>query len=157
MHTGTVTRWWTANGQGIGIQAGAEDTDRKYLFDEEIVILFQGPFVCLGEAHAQLLGGVGLVELQRNHRKLEPAKQPQKRLSGGVDLLCDLGFKHSLEGFGIVGVRSKSCTNLRDIPVQVCLNRPKGGRTEDVCGTNDGEASEGYAQRQRMERAYRTS
>lgn len=133
MHTGTVTRRWTTNGQGIEAEAGG--TDRKYSFDDEIVILFQRPFICLGEARGQLLVGVGLVELQSNHRKFEPAEQPQKRLSGSCDLLCGLGFEHSLEGFGIDGVGRKPCANLLDIPAQVCLNSRKGRRTEDVCGT----------------------
>ena len=56
-----MTRWWTANGQDI--EAEAEHTDHSYPPDDDIVILFQRPVVCLGETLADLLAGVGLVEL----------------------------------------------------------------------------------------------
>jgi len=131
VRTGIVARWCTANVQGIEVEC----TDRKYSPDDEIVMLSQRPVVCLGEARAQLLGGVGLVELKRNHRKLESAEQPHKGLSGRDDLLYALGFEHCLESFGIDRVGSKPCSNLFDISVQVLDDRPKGCRTEDVCGT----------------------
>ena len=83
----------------------------------------------------QLLGRVSLVELERNHRKLKPAEQPQQRLRSGMDPLCCFGLEHFLEGFGIGRVSSKPCTDLLDIAVHVRLDGRKGRRTEDVCGT----------------------
>lgn len=97
--------------------------------------LFQRAVIRLGEARLQLLGGVSLVELERNHRELKPAKQPQKPLSGLMDPLFGFGLQHSLEGFGIDRVGSKPCTNLLDISVQVRLDSRKGCRAEDVCET----------------------
>lgn len=62
---GTVTRLVYSKYACAGKQRSreAEYTDRKDSLDDEIVIRFQRPFVSLGEAHVQLLGGVGLVEL----------------------------------------------------------------------------------------------
>ena len=108
-------------------------TDRKEFFDDEIVKLFQRRVIRLGEARLQLLGGVSLVELERNHCELKPAKQPQKRLSGLMDPLFGFGLQHSLKGFGIDRVGSKPCTNLLDISVQVRLDSRKGCRAEDIC------------------------
>jgi hypothetical protein len=122
---------YTVNAQGIEVEC----TDRKDSLDDERMILLQRPVVRLGEAHAQLLGGVGLVELERDHSKLKPAEQPHKRLSGRLDHLVSFSFEHSLEGFGIDGVGSKPCTNLLDVPIQVRFDRPKGRGTEEVCGT----------------------
>ena len=110
-------------------------TDRKDSLDEKIVMLFQRPIIRLGEADMQLLGGVSLVELECNHRKLKSAKQPQKRLSGGMDPLFGFGLKHPLKGFGINRVGSEPCTNLLDISTQVRLDGRKGCRTEDVWET----------------------
>lgn len=125
------TRPFIASAQGIE----GECTDRKDSLDDEIMILFQCVAIRLGEARAQLLVGISLVELESKHRKLKPSKQPQKALSGRRDFLLGLGVEHLLEGLGIGGMCSEPCTNLLDVSIHICLDGAKGRGTEDVCGT----------------------